>query len=355
MAKKNYQKMYGDMETLVSNSYDAFHHDNCIYTPSPSINWLFANKANGIPKGAACLLFSEPKAGKSLLINAIIAEMQKTDPEAVAVYFNTEMRGMFNQGSLVGVDKDRVIVFDTNKPEDIFDRFHDRIFPDIESGETPVKIVVIDSLNGIAGTKELNAESVSNHLVGDRAISLQRGLSKIMPDLRKHKINLFMVGQMRDNLNKIQGRGPDKKVSVPNIAKFTAEYFIRLRVLNAKENTVDLEGNTYTNPNKKDLQGNPEETGHQIEVRLEESSLGVSGRNAIITLDLQRGIINTHEEIFHLAKNLGIIKSLGGAGYYELYGEKIHGKGAVARKIKESTELQQKLLADIVATDADKH
>jgi RecA/RadA recombinase len=348
MAKKNYQKLYGDLNGIVKTSYDAFASENCIYTPSPSINWLFANKSHGIPKGSTCLLYSEPKAGKSLLINSIIAELQKSDPEAVAVYFNTELRGVFNQGSLVGVDRDRVITIDANKPEDIFDMFHNRIFPDIESGETPVKIVVIDSLNGIAGTKELNAESVSDHLIGDRAITIQKGLTKLVPDLRKHKINLFMVGQMRDNMNRIQGRGPEKKLSVPNAAKFTAEYFLKLRVLNDKDHQTDLEGKPYTDPNKKDLQGNPEETGHQIEIRLEESTLGISGRNAVITLDLKRGIINQHEELFHLGKNLGIIKG-GAAGYYELYGERIHGKGEIARRIRESKELQEKLLTDIKA------
>jgi RecA/RadA recombinase len=315
------------------------------------MNWIFANKAMAIPKGSAVMLYSEPKAGKSLIINSIIGETQRKNPkkDSVSLYFNSELRGMFDQGDLMGLDKNRTLVFDTNRPEEIFDFLDKEILPMLESGEMSVDVLALDSLNAIAGVKELNADSVTDHLMGDRALTLQRGLTRIMPIIRQHKITAFMVAQMRDNMDLASsgGKGPKKKAAAPNIAKYSCEYFIKLRKLTAAENKVDLDGNPYIDKDHKDLQGNPEITGHQIEIKMEESSLGIAGRAAIITLDLNKGIINTHEEVFHLAKNLGIIKSLGGAGYYELLGEKIHGKGAVAKKIKESTEIQNELLKQI--------
>src|SRR5271163_3683779 len=80
-------------EDAVDYSYDSFAPENCFFTPSPYFNWIFANKSNGIPKNSSVLFFSEPKAGKSLSIYALIKEMQARDPDGISIYFNTEMRG----------------------------------------------------------------------------------------------------------------------------------------------------------------------------------------------------------------------------------------------------------------------
>ena len=88
-----WMKQLTSYDDAVDYTYDSFAPENCLYTPSPYFNWIFANKANGIPKNASVLFFSEPKAGKSLSIYAMIMEMQLRDPEGIAIYFNTELRG----------------------------------------------------------------------------------------------------------------------------------------------------------------------------------------------------------------------------------------------------------------------
>ena len=102
----------------------------------------------------------------------------------------------------------------------------------------------------------------------------------------------------------------------------------------------------------KDARGNKDITGHKIVLKMEESSCGTPGRSAFVTLDYTHGIINIEEEIFELCKGCGIIENVG-AGGYVLYGEKIRGKAEVAKRIKDSPELQQKLLADLKALDVE--
>ena len=109
-------------DDAVDYEYDSFAPENCLYTPSPYFNWIFANKANGCPKNASILFFSEPKAGKSLSIYAIIKEMQARDPEGISLYFNTELRGQLQHQAIPGIDQSRSIIYDTNQATEIFDR-----------------------------------------------------------------------------------------------------------------------------------------------------------------------------------------------------------------------------------------
>ena len=345
----NWKKALQQLPGAVDKTYNATDPKNCLYTPSPSMNYIFANKAHGIPFGSGVLFYGRNKSGKSLMIQAAIAEMHRTDPEGIAVIYNTEMRGFLQNGNFMGVDPDRLIIYDTNKPEEIFDVFERDIGQMIADG-MPLRIVAIDSFNSIGGTKSLvEGRSVSDHLMGDKAITIQRGLEKMVPILKRNRIVFFGTSQMRDNFDAGQ-YGPKEKAGVTWAVKHCFEYAVSVRKSGDKDDKEDLAGNKFEDDTMKDVRGNKDITGHKIIVKMEESSLGTPGRSALITLDYEHGVINQHEEIFELAKNLGIIENVG-AGSYILYGEKMRGAANVANKIKDSPELQKKLLTDIKSFD----
>ena len=345
----NWSKALKALPGSIDFNRDAFAPENCLYTPSPSMNYIFANKAHGIPKGTGVLLYGKNKSGKSLLIQAAIAEMHRRDPEGIAIIYNTEMRGFLQNGTFMGVDPKRLFIYDSNKPTDIFDCFEKEVGSMLADG-MPLRILGIDSFNSIGGTKALAEDrSVSDHLMGDKAITIQRGLEKIVPMVRRNNIVLFGTAQMRDDFNAGQ-HGPKEKAAVTWAVKHTFEYQIAVSKANAADDKQDLGGHKFENADIKDIRGNKEITGHKIIVTMKESSCGTPGRSGMITLDYSHGIINVHEEIFELAKNLGIIENVG-AGGYVLYGEKIRGKEKVAEKIKDSEEIQKKLHADILAKD----
>lgn len=344
-------KMLNKFEDAVKFEYDAFAPENCLYTPSPSVNRMFANKAMGIPKGSGVLLFSEPKAGKSLLIQAVVAQMQKDDPEGIAIIFNTEMRGRFQTGAIVGVDPERTIIYDTNRPEDIFDRMEREIQPMLQDG-MPLRIVAIDSLNMIGGTKSMSADrSVNDHLIGDQALTLQKGLQKFVPIVRKNNLLFFGTAQIRANIDG-GPYGPKEKMAASWASKHSFEYFVSLRKTNAADDKSDIEGNKFEDNNIKDLRGNKEITGHKIVLKMDQSSIGTPGRSAIITLDYEKGIVNQHEELFYLGYNTGIIKREGVSNY--VFGDlKVNGKANFAKKLKEDAELYRAILEQIRQLDAE--
>jgi RecA/RadA recombinase len=344
----NWKKALKALPSAVDFDYDAFAPENCLYTPSPSLNWIFANKSMGIPKGTGTLLWGRPKGGKSLIIQAAIAEMHKRDPEGIALIYSSEMRGFLQDGSIAGVDKDRLVIIDSNRPEVIFDEFETTIDSMMEEG-MPLRIVALDSLNSIGGTKALDGKSVNDHLMGDKAITVQRGLEKMLPIVRKRKLVMFATAQVRDNFD-AGPHGPKEKMAASWSAKHAFEYYVNVRRAEASDDKVDLSGAKFEDDEKKDIRGNKEITGHKIIAKMDQNSVGTPGRSAQITFSYKHGIINQNEEVFELAKNLGIIENVG-AGSYVLYGQKIRGKAEVGEKIKESVDLQKKLLEDIRKLD----
>lgn len=350
MAKNKWTKALNQFEDAVKYDYDAYAPENCLYTPSPSVNWIFANKSMGIPKGSATLLFSQPKAGKSLLIQAIAGEMHKNDPEGIAIIFNTELRGQFQNGLFKTIDPDRLIIYDTNRPEEIFDRMEREILPMIQEG-MPLRMVALDSITGIGGTKSMTADrSVNDHLMGDHALTIQRGLQKLMPIIRNNKINLFASAQIRANMDAGQ-YGPKEKMAASWAVKHSFEYFVAIRKANAAEDKVDIEGNKFEDESSKDLRGNKEITGHRIVIKMEESSVGTAGRAGMITLDYKEGIVGQHEEVFLLGYGTGVIKREGTSNY-TFKDLKINGKANFAKKIKEDEQLYKDIVEEIKKLEA---
>lgn len=350
MANK-WMKQLAAYEDAVNHEYDSFAPENCLYTPSPYFNWIFANKANGVPKNSSILFFSEPKAGKSLSIYALIREMQARDPEGMAIYFNTELRGALQKDAIPGIDWERCVIYDTNDPVEIFDRVEKDIKVMVQDG-MPLRMLAIDSLNGIMGVKRGDADSVANHLMGDQALTLKNGLGKLIPFCKRNKILLIGTAQMAANLD-AGSYGPKEKMSASWFTKHAFEYYVSLKRAGAAEDKVDISGKTFEDEEFKDARGNKLLNGHKVYCKMEQSSIGQAGRAGVFTLSYDEGITNQHEEIFWLGKNLGIITTTNNRTY-EFQGQKFNGKKECALALKEDQKLAQAVMKEVIALDAAK-
>lgn len=335
-------------EDTVKYDYDSFAPENCLFTPSPYFNWIFANKANGIPKNSSILFFSEPKAGKSLSIYALIKEMQARDKEGISIYFNTELRGQLQHEAIPGIDQERSIIYDTNDPVEIFDRVETDIKAMVQDG-MPLRMLSIDSLTNIMGVKRGNSDSVANHLMGDQALTLQVGLGKLVPFCKRNGILLIGTSQMRANLDAGQ-YGPKEKMAAQWATKHAFEYFVSLKRAGAAEDKQDLAGKTFEEEDMKDARGNKLLNGHKVFVKMEASSIGQAGRAGVFTLSYDNGIVNQHEEIFHLGKNLGIITTTNNRTY-NFDGKAFNGKVQTAEAIKDDPAMAAKILDAVRALD----
>lgn len=330
---------------------------NCLQTASPSVNWAFANDGHGLPFGYGMLLYGPPKGGKSIICNSLIGSLHQQDPEAIAVVFNTEMRGALqtnsNQLAKWGIDPERFITYDVNQPEMIFDRIEHDIAAACQEGEK-IKLVIIDSLTNIVGRRTLNADSVSQQQIGDQALTIKDGLMRILPVIRKHNIALVGTSHIRAELDqREQMRGKTIKMAAAWATKHTFEYFCFVEPNRSKDGKVTLAGEEFVDKEILDFMDHAQKTGHKIRFKVEENSAGPSGRTAEFTLDYNKGIINQYEEIFTLAVNYKIIQRPTNVTY--TYNDKSwRGIVACLTGIRDDEALQKELLAKVFTKDSGK-
>lgn len=347
MANK-WLKQLRSYDDAVDYEYDPYASENCLYTPSPYFNWIFGNKSNGMPRISSLLLLSEQKAGKSLTCYAAILEMQRRDPEGIAIYFNTELRGALQHGVFPGIDKERMIIYDTKDPEEIFDRIEKDIKPMVMEG-MPLRILVIDSLTNIQGVKRKDADSISDHLRGDHALTVQTGLDKLVPFCKRNKVFLIGTSQMRAN-QKAGTHGPDSQMAESWTVKHTFEYFVSLKRAGDADDKKDMDGKTFEEDGMKDARDNKLLTGHKIYAKCEANSIGPQGRAGVFTMDYEKGIINQYEEVFFLGKNTGVIKLTGQT--YSFGDHAMRGQAAFANLIRDNPKLYDSILEEVKKLDA---
>lgn len=342
-------KLY-KLDGAVKRDYDPYAH--VIEPVSPSLAYLFDNSW-GLPFGYTCLLWGEQKGGKSLIARMMVGALHKQDPEAVALYYNTEMREELQatpaQLATFGIDPNRYIAFDVNEPGLIFDPIETEVPKLIEEGLN-IKLIVIDSITDILGLKMMNADSVTQQLMGDKAQTQANGLDRIKGVLRRNRIACILTAQARAEMDMHeQMRGKKIKMAAAWAVKHKAEYFIMVEHLKTAEGKKDLLGNSFQDKNIANIMSSAKDgefdiAGRKIRCTMEQSSCGRDGRVGIFTLHKDLGLINTHEEVFLLGKAFGAIEEPT-QGHFQFGERKWHGKEAILSSLKEDSTLRGNILA----------
>lgn len=329
------------MEGAVKADYNPFAKENVLRSPSPSLNWIFG-KGAGIPYGYSAIFYGEPKAGKSLASYLFTAQMHKDTEDGICIRFDTEMRADAQIDPMWGIDPERYVAYNVNDPKEIYDRISNELADMIESG-MPVKMIIIDSLQGMKGVKRMGKDSVADHLMGDDALTHGIGLKNILPVIRKNKIALICTSHVRANLDAGM-YGPKKKMAGGWAQKHFFEYFIEVAKNNsATEKIEDKDGGN-------DFRGKKEILGHKIKVKMVDSSVGIQGRSGEFTLEYKRGLVNVGEEIATLAKKYNLIEMPNNRTY--IIGDKKYtSKAEFNQALEEDKELAQTLLDQIYARD----
>jgi RecA/RadA recombinase len=346
MANK-WMKELQKIEGAVDYEYDPYK--NVIPMPTPSLGYVFA-KSHGLPAGFSVSMYGPPGGGKSLLAMATAGKLHQIDESALIVKFNTEMRerGQITpqQLKLFGVDANRYVAYDENTPEGIFDRIEKEISALCDDG-APIKLIIIDSLTNISGRRALNSDSVMKQQIGDEALTLKDGLKRILPVLRRHHIALITTNQVRAELDPVeQMRGKTVKMAAAWATQHYIEYFLFVEKDKTKDGRSDLLGHEFIDEEKKDIQDKAQKTGFKVRFRMEKSSMGVDGRSGEMTWDFEKGIVNTHEEVFQLGVNLGIIKRPNNVMY--AYGnQEFRGKETCLNAIRDDVVLYNTIWSEI--------
>lgn len=339
MANKWMQKLQ-KMEGAVQEGYSPFARENVLRSPSPSLNWIFG-KGAGLPYGYSAIFYGPPKSGKSLASYLLASQLHKDTEEGIAIRFDTEMRADAQLDPMWGIDQDRFIAYNVNDPTQIYDRIANELSEMLDQG-MPVKLIIIDSLQGMKGVKRMGKDSVADHLMGDDALTHTIGLKNILPIIRKHKIALVCTSHIRANLDAGM-YGPKEKMAGGWAQKHFFEYFIEVKKNNASADKIE-------NDEVKDFRGKKEISGHKIYVKMADSSVGIQGRSGQFTLDYRKGLIGVGEEIATLAKSLNLVEMPNNRTY--VVGDKKYtSKADFTSALEEDQELCQSLLEKIYARD----
>ncbi len=295
-------------EGVVKRSYNPFSH--VIRYSSPYLNWVFGN-THGLPRGKKLIVYGPDKSGKTVTCYDMIGQMHRDYPEAIAVRYDTEFRDDAQltpaMAAAYGIDMDRYVCYQTNSPSGVFDHIEKEVNAMCEDA-APIYLIIIDSIAMIKGRRSENAEGIDTQQMGDEAKTIQDGLKRILEVIHRHRIALVMTNQVRDEFDRIEKmRNPYKMYGAWAIKHF-AEYKLLLAPVNSKEGMKTLTGVELVDSTMTDVMDKAEQIGHRIRATMKNSSLGPKNRRAEFTFDYRRGIINRHEDAFHLGTTRGIIQ-----------------------------------------------
>jgi len=329
-------------------------HEYVIRSPSPSFNFIFGN-GHGLPAGYSMLMFGPPKGGKSVISNAMIGQLHQDDPDAWAIKFNTEFRegGQLDAktAAMWKIDPSRYVCYETNKPDEIFDRIERDFAAMAQDHDMKLKLVIIDSLTNIQGRRGMNADTIMTQQIGDNALTIQEGLKRILPIQRQLGFGLIMTVHVRAQMDIAeQMRGNKVRMAASFGAQHMGEYNVYVEPNRSKEGKQDELGRSFVNENVEDLNGKGEKMGHKIRVKMVDSSLGPKERTGEFTLDYHKGIINVHEEVFRLGVGWGIIQKPNNITY-GWNGENYRGKPAMLEALRTNPKMCEDILTALRKKD----
>lgn len=345
---KNYKKKsFADFDAFFKGKNVVDYSENpfsdILFTDSPSFNWMLGN-THGLPFGYSLLLWGAPKSGKTLVCNNFISVLHRVNPEAMVLKFNTEFREKLQRNSnIADIDTNRIRTLEVNGPADVFD-FIAKDVPSMCQAGLPLKLIIIDSLNGIFGKRGVNSDSIEDVTIGDAAITLQEGFKRIIPVLRQYNIALIATAQQRAEMNQLeQRRGNEFKVALASGALHAIEYHVQIiQNRNKDGKLIDEES--------KDLMEKNLILGHKIRAVISASSCSPQGRTAEFTLNYNKGIVNIGEEVAKLATDAThVVKTEG--QMYIVGDQKYRGWDAFVNALETNIDVRNKVIEDVKKTD----
>jgi RecA/RadA recombinase len=172
-----------------------------IDTGSIILNTIISNDAlkGGWPAGRTVELYGEEAIGKSTLVWAGLAGVQKAG--GVAIYYDIEQTGAKNMMEACGIDMKHLIYSNNSSLEEIFATIEMNLLTIINSGlftNKPV-LISIDSLAQMMPDAEVESGYEHNmNIALKKAMQLGKAIRKITPLLNKANACLIIINQLRD-------------------------------------------------------------------------------------------------------------------------------------------------------------
>lgn len=269
--------------------------DHVVALPSPSLNWVVGN--GGITLGKAVCFFGPESSGKSLLAQLLMIQLQKDFPDGICIWFDAEFSFNSEWFSKLGGDLDRLVVKQTNDPLEIFDYIEKELQVLLQDG-CPVVGLAIDSVKAIRYPKDIKDKSTKQTMGGGGASYLGSALKGVLPVIRKYQITTALIQQVYEEMDEYKKMNNPYLIPDGRALKHFCDYMLEVVRVDTKDGRVEKGKNIY---------GGAAQIGHKVRVRGKKNRVGAPFRAAEFTLTYTKGITDTDEELYELAKSLKII------------------------------------------------
>ena len=321
--------------------------DDVIKFRSPSLNWSVSN--GGITEGKAVCFYGPESAGKSMLAQQLLIEIQKKNPEAIVIWFDAEYSFNKDWFAKMGGDVNRCIVRQTNDPEKIFDFIYGEMYEMLQDG-APIKGIAIDSIKSICYPGDIKDKSTKITMGGSGAKYLGSALKRILPPIREFGVTTALIQQVYEEIDPMLAMANPYKIPDGRALKHFCDYMLEVTKIENKKSKV-IDG--------KNIYGGDAQLGHKVRVKCKKNRTGAPARVAEFTFSYETGIINMHEEVFALAETLGIVyhpisETTGKPSmmFWQVDGfEKVKGKDNMIAMIRDNKDLYDSILAKCEGVD----
>jgi len=263
---------------------------------SPSVNW--ATCIGGFKCGKISVMYGPESAGKSLMAMMAIIEMQRRDPEAIALWFDAEFSFNVQLFMKLGGDAKRLRIKKTNDPVKIFDFIGTSVLEAIQEGY-PIRAMVVDTIKAIRYPKESNKKLTTDMTMGGTGASYLPGAIKlILPIIAEHNIMTIFVQQVTMQIDPMKALRNPYVLTEGMALKHCADIMMEIIKLDTKAGVIES-GET--------IAGGTAQVGHKVRVKVKKNRMGAPARVAQFSYHYDKGIVDTASEIFELGKSLGVI------------------------------------------------
>jgi len=263
--------------------------------PSPSLNW--ATTAGGFTPGKVTIAYGPESSGKSMICMMAIAELQKRDSEAIAIWFDAEYSFNATMFEKVGGDPSRLVVRKSNDPLKIFDYIGGEMLEMLQDG-APIKAIVIDSIKSIRYPKDVRKQTTDQIMGGSGSQYLGSALKLVIPVIAEYGLLGMFIQQVTAQLDPMKALRNPYVISEGHALKHAADLMLEITRVDSKKGVLE-HGET--------ISGAAAQVGHMVRVKVKKNRLGAPARQAQFMFHYDKGVINQGEEIYDLAKSLGVI------------------------------------------------
>ena len=324
MESKTVQKMFKDGKLIFGEDEIKQGDIEPIVTRFPSLNLSIG--IGGLPRGKVIEISGKEGSFKSSLCWAVAADVQKNeelvawiDAEHAVDLHVPKMRRYFKS---LGVDMSKILLFKPDTTEEAFEAI-ETLF------EYGVSLIVYDSIVALSNVRESEAdmEKIDRNT---NAMSINKGLRKITPALRKYNCTLLLINQFRVNQDRMNKYAPEFQTTGGQGLK----HWCSLR----------LEVRAYT---MKDTDKRP--VGKEIYVKVIKTRFDFPRDDAQIFYFNATGFSIVHE-LANLAETWGVFKPIGRSWIYtsDTFGEVKLAKTAWYDKLNSDEELRAELTERVI-------